>query len=308
MKLSPILLAVAVLVAGIFGFFIGKNTASSATSIASKTTSEKVAEKAKTVATTATTGIATTETPTSTTKEGEKEEIEPIKKTPELEETKTPTVATKNPTAEGDAVLKRMIKGISDQKLSLELETIAKDLEAQKLAYISSQGQDCSGIFHKIKDLIQKRIPALAQKADYQYPVYETVRSSRQIADWYFKNKNLLIVEDPVASRNSIRPGSVMFFGKSGKKFKNMSIEDLTDKNNNYTNNGHIMHIAVVTSVRTDEDGNVLEYTMMHGRNSKYHASRTGSKKVQSTRTKGLPAFGNWTQQWVAVANIATPT
>lgn len=85
-----------------------------------------------------------------------------------------------------------------------------------------------------------------------------------------------------------------------------MTIEMLTDKNNNFTSNGAIMHIAVVTSVRMDEDGNVIDYTMMHGRNKRRHASRSGSKAIQSKRTKGLPPFGNWSQQWVAIANIVT--
>ena len=221
-------------------------------------------------------------------------------------ETKAPAeeVASIDPSAKG-TVLERMIKGISDQKISNVLEEIAQNMEKQKLIYDSSLGQDCSGIFHRIKDSIQARIPAL-KGTEYQYPEFKSIRSSRQIADWYHRNNNLLIVEDPIASRNSIRPGSVMFFAKPGKKFRNMTIEQLTDNKNNFTSNGYIMHIAVVTSVQTDENDNVIAYTMMHGRNKRHPASRSGSKEVQSTRTTGLPAFGNWSQQWVAVANIAT--
>ena len=43
-----------------------------------------------------------------------------------------------------------------------------------------------------------------------------------------------------------------------------------------------------------DENQNVISYTIMHGRNKSVHASRSGSKAVQSLRTKGLPPFGNW--------------
>lgn len=203
--------------------------------------------------------------------------------------------------------LERTKMGISDKKIGEILSSIAQNLEDKKLEYRSDLLQDCSGIFHQMKDSLQKRLPALAEGLEYQYPSSKSVRNTRQIADWFYKNKNLLIVEDAMASRNSIRPGAVMFYGKSNKTFKNIDIDMLTDRANNYTSNGAIMHIAVVTSVTTDEENNVIDYTIMHGRNPRNHASRTGSKAVQSTRTKGLPPFGNWSQQLVAIANIATP-
>ena len=196
--------------------------------------------------------------------------------------------------------------GISDRKISQVLTKIADRIQAQKLAYDKSKRQDCSGIYHMIKDQFKDELPALADGSKYVYPEIESIRSSRQIAYWYHENDNLTIINDAVQSRNSIRPGSVMFFGKSGKRYSNMNIGMLTDHANNFTSNGAITHIAVVTSVRTDEDGNVQDYTMMHARNSKYPASKTGSSEVQSEYTPGLPPFGNWQQQWVAVANITT--
>lgn len=216
-----------------------------------------------------------------------------------------PIEKPKTPAAIGE--LPRTKMGISDVKIGNVLTSISENLEAKRLAYISSQMQDCSGIFHQLKDSLQERLPSLADGGSYQYPSPKEARSSRQIADWYHENNNLLIVQDAMASRNSIRPGSVMFYGKSGKKFSNIDIDMLTDRDNNYTSNGAIQHIAVVTQVSTDENGNVLDYTIMHGRNSSVHASRSGSKAVQSLNTKGLPPFGNWKQQLVAIANIATP-
>lgn len=224
------------------------------------------------------------------------------------EEEKKPveTIAKpKAPSAVGE--LPRVKMGISDNKISSVLSLISENLEAKRLAYISSKMQDCSGIFHQLKDSLQQRLPALAQsKGAFQYPSISEARSSRQIADWYYKKNNLLIVEDAMAARNSIRPGSVLFYGKSGKKFSNIDIDMLTDRNNNFTQNGAIQHIAVVTEVITDENENVISYTIMHGRNKRVHASRSGSKAVQSLRTKGLPPFGNWKQQLVAIANITT--
>jgi hypothetical protein len=204
--------------------------------------------------------------------------------------------------------LERVKMGISDEKIAKILSSVAQNLENKKLVYSSKLFQDCSGIFHQMKDSLQSRLPALAESlGKYQYPSSKNVRNTRQIADWYYKNNNLLIVQDAMTARNSIRPGAVMFYGKSNKTYKNITIDMLTDRDNNYTSNGAIMHIAVVTSVTTDAEGNVVDYTIMHGRNPNNHASRTGSKAVQSTRTKGLPPFGNWSQQLVAIANIATP-
>ena len=202
--------------------------------------------------------------------------------------------------------LARVKMGISDKKIAEVLSAVSKSLEDKNLAYVSSMMQDCSGIFHQMKDSLQARLPSLAAGSQYQYPTPQVARSSRQIADWYHKNNNLLIVQDPLASRNSIRPGAVMFYGKSNKKFKDIDIDMLTDRENNYTSNGAIQHIAVVTAVTTDEDGNVIDYTIMHGRRPGKVARRSGSKEVQS-RNKTLPAFGHWSQQWVGIANMATP-
>ena len=202
--------------------------------------------------------------------------------------------------------LPRTKMGISDKKIGEILSSISENLEAEKLIYDGSLMQDCSGIFHQVKDRLKERLPALAG-AEYQYPSSKNVRNTRQIADWYYKNNNLLIVQDALASRNSIRPGSVMFFGDSGKTFKNIDIDMLTDRANNYTSNAAIEHIAVVTAVTTDAEGIVVDYTMMHGRSKGKIAKRTGSKEVQSTRTPNLPPFGHWKQQLVAIANIATP-
>jgi len=214
--------------------------------------------------------------------------------------------------AEMGQILAKPQIGISLNKISEVLESISDSLENEKLAYVVSQGQDCSGIFHKIKNIFQKRLPALKEGSQYTYPTFKKDRSSRQIADWYHQKGNLLIVEDPISSKNSIRPGSVMFFGQAGKLYKDMTIEMLTDRDNGYTKDGAIQHVAVVTSVRTDQNGDLVDYTMMHARYPNGpHASRSGSKAVQSTsaRNKALVApypFGHWTQQWVAVANIVT--
>ncbi len=211
---------------------------------------------------------------------------------------------------EGEKQTKRSssnsITNFSDEKMSEVLTSIAENIEAQKLEYDIDLGHDASGIFHLIKDSLQSRVPMLAAGEKYIYPSFSPDRITRQIANWYYQNDNLLIVEDALASKNSIRPGSVMFFGKSDETFENINIEMLTDRENNFSTDGAIMHMAVVTAVKKDAEGNVISYTMMQGRRPGRIASRSESKEIQSPNTKGLPPFGNWKQQWVAMANIVT--
>lgn len=296
MKTSAPLLIAAVLISGIIGFVIGRSMPAKGNAGVNQqeTLATRTSEKTEAPALATAPGLTAT---------GNEPKPDPAATTAEAPE---PAAPITSPIQLGKSDLARVDMGISDQKISSVLESISENLEKKKLAYVSSKGQDCSGIFHQIKDSIQARLPGLRKNSGYDYPVYNQVRSSRQIANWYHEKGNLMIVEDAIASKNSIRPGSVMFYGKPNKKYANMTIDILTDRNNNFTSNGAIMHIAVVTSVRKDEHGNVVDYTIMHGRNSRVHASRSGSKEVQSRNTKGLPAFGNWSQQWVAVANIAT--
>jgi hypothetical protein len=200
-----------------------------------------------------------------------------------------------------------------EERLSVVLDLIAQELEAQKLAYISSKGQDCSGIYHKIKDMIQKRFKPFGDRSKYHYPSFDTDRNSRQIAHWYHQNGNLRMIKNAKADANKIHPGTVMFYGRSAETYNNISIEMLTNPgkfiHDRATGLGKIMHIAVVTKVEKDDAGNVTRYTIMHGRNSKHNASRTGSNYDGPGFEKQHAKFpfGNWNQQWVAMAYIETP-
>jgi hypothetical protein len=196
-------------------------------------------------------------------------------------------------------------RSVSENKLTSVLETVAREMEEKKLAYVIELGQDCSGIYHQIKDSIQARIPALRDPAKYIYPPFRPDRDSRQIAHWYHRHNNLHIVRDALADAHRIRPGSVMFYGQTDKTYRNPTIEQLT------TRGEGIMHVAVVTSIETDDTGNLTAYTIMHGRNKRHHASRTGGncdcpKKGLHRQHVNFP-YGNWNQAWVAVADIETP-
>ena len=192
-----------------------------------------------------------------------------------------------------------------DVLLSIQLPAISQDLESQNLVYSSAIGQDCSGIYHKIKDAFINKNQQLLKDEKYLFPPQNKYRSSRQIAHWYYKHQNFQFVNDPTRHTKEIKPGSVLFFARSGKNINTKRIEVLCDNNNNYSSEGAINHIAVVTSVKRNSDGELLEYTMMHAHNKKRKAERSTSKKIQS-KYKSLPAFGNWNQQLVGISHMCT--
>ena len=106
------------------------------------------------------------------------------------------------------------------------------------------------------------------------------------------------MVTDAVAQRNLIRPGAVMFFGRSGKKYNDLNVENLTG--------GIIFHIGVVTEVTKDDNGDVTGYVMFHGRRPGKAAERSHYHQIAPPRA-GFPPLGNWNQQWVGIAYIMTP-
>jgi hypothetical protein len=201
---------------------------------------------------------------------------------------------------------------VNEERLGIILDLISEELEAQKLEYISSKGQDCSGIYHKIKDLVQKKTSVLGDKTKFHYPSFTEDRNSRQIAQWYYDHNNFHIVQDANKDRNLITPGTVVFFGRTEEKYSNITIDLLTNPGKfvHDGTNGKIMHIAIVTKVEKDDAGNVVKYDMMHGRNSRNFASRTtanydGPGSYAKKHAK-FP-FGNWNQQLVGLAHLETP-
>jgi len=107
-------------------------------------------------------------------------------------------------------------------------------------------------------------------------------------------------VIDATEHTDKIVPGAVLFFGHSGTKYSPTTIEELTSPHD-----GIINHVAVVTSVKRNSEGELEEYTMMHAHNKRRPASRSTSKEIQSSYND-LPAFGNWNQQLVGIATIHT--
>lgn len=173
------------------------------------------------------------------------------------------------------------------------LQRLAKDYESQHILYRSIPLSDCSGMFHRLLQQMKEAFPA------FVYPEVAEARSSRALAQWYYDRGSLHIVEDAAASGQLIKPGAIMFFGQIGKKYSQPTIEQLT------TYGVGIMHIGTVVDVEKDEQGNVIAYTMFHARGRGKPASHT-RHYLRRPQTSGLPAFGNWRQQWVAVAYMDT--
>lgn len=174
------------------------------------------------------------------------------------------------------------------------IQRLAVDYESEHILYRSIPLSDCSGMFHRLLQQMKEAFPA------FVYPEVAEARSSRAIARWYYDKGALHLIGDAAESGRLIRPGAVMFFGQIGKKYNNPSIEQLT------TYGSGIMHIGTVVDVEKDEQGNIVAYTMFHARGRGKPASHT-RHYLRHPGNPGLPAFGNWRQQWVAVAHIDTP-
>lgn len=225
-------------------------------------------------------------------------------------ETATATAATEvdpeppvSPTAEATSAPAALPNGSrcigSDAELSKQLSLFAERLEAEKIPYNNREPEklsDCSGIFHRTARFVG------GMCGQYAYPTPQTARDSRSLARWYYEHGNLAIVHDIMKQRDLIRPGAVLFFGGTGKRFNNPTPEEVTAP---YPS-GIIEHIGVVTEVKKDDAGHVNGYVMFHGRRPGVHAQRSHYHKLEPPRA-GFPPLGNWNQQLVAIAYIMTP-
>ena len=186
-----------------------------------------------------------------------------------------------------------------DKELSLQLSLFAEKMEKQKVMYNNKEPEklaDCSGIFHRTVQFV-------ASSCDqYLYPSPKDARDSRSLAKWFHEHGNLIFIQDAVKQRNVIKPGAVLFFGGSGKKYNNPPKEQVLAA---YPA-GIIEHMGVVTEVRYDANGDVEGYSMFHGRRPGVYAQRSHYHQLKPPRI-GFPPLGNWNQQLLAVAYIMTP-
>ena len=277
------------------GFFLGKNTAVQANntppSIANIEPEKKLIADSQPIESTTspidTTAIKATGSDT-------KKEPSTSADTEEAETSNASPPVTINNTLPSDGACYT-----EEKEFSLQLTLFAEDMERQKLMYDKENParlQDCSGIFHRVVKFVKSKCD------NYTYPDPAVARDSRSLAKWYHSQNNLVIIDDPKAKANLIKPGSVMFFGSSGKKYPpNLTVDQLASHDPK-----GIEHIGVVTEVKRDEAGNVTGYVMFHGRRPTVHAQRSHYHGLKPPRL-GYPILGNWEQEWLAIANIMTP-
>jgi hypothetical protein len=172
------------------------------------------------------------------------------------------------------------------------LATVA-DLEAKSIRYGIGPLSDCSGIIHRVLMGLQRRCP------DNKYPDVRKCRDSRGLAGWYHRQGKLIRVKNAVAQSDLIRPGMVLFFGRTGVRYKNASVKTLLSPRHG------IYHVGVVVRTYRDGKGKLTGYELFHGhgRRGKTKASVTKWHKRRPTRA-GYPPFGNGRQQLVAMAQI----
>lgn len=108
---------------------------------------------------------------------------------------------------------------------------------------------------------------------------------------------------DLVTARNMIRPGSVLWFSHSKPK-KAGGLNALFS-----TGPGKINHMSTVVAVNRDAAGNLLSFSMYHGRNKRKPAAITKHQYWDwpskfTKKGKRYPSLGYWGQYLVGLGTI----
>jgi len=179
------------------------------------------------------------------------------------------------------------------EELAAFLEHYAAEIESEPDEWMysnkASDFKDCSGMFIRLCEALSE-----ATCDGYLFPG-RSFHSSRALAAWYHRQEELQLVTKPKKSIDLIQVGQVMFYGRPGTKTpKRMTVDMLSGA----TQPGLVGHIGVVVGVDRTEEGELLAYTLYHGRSSGKAAARSVIRKSQN------PDFGNWGQPWLAVSPI----
>lgn len=264
------------IIGGMIGYFIGNSAGKRATPAPATTASNTVAPAAPSN-TTAVTTTANTDTVAAKTEQT----------------TTTQPVATTSETLPTD----KLCFNDADE-LSLQLSLFAEGIEKDSVMYDNKNSAnlaDCSGMFLRVTRFVKFKCDR------YDYPEPKTARGTRELVTWYHNKNNLILVknnkEDALTKRNLIKPGAVLFFGRSGQVYNDVNIS-VAQQN--------VAHMGTVTEVKKDAEGNVIGYTMFHGRSAGKIAQRSFYHSIEPPRL-GYPVLGNWNQQWLGIAYIMTP-
>lgn len=196
----------------------------------------------------------------------------------------TPAEAPENPTVPEPACR----QGTGD--VLTPLLRIVRYLHTQRIMYNSASLSDCSGMFHRIVQSFQ------AQCSGYALPHPVRDRTSRQIARWYARQGRFTVVTNPWKQASLIRPGMVMFYGRTGRRYVDLGRPSLIPVTRS------IGHLGVVVAVRRDRQGRILGYHLFHGRRPGKPAAIT----TYHTRNHPTAPFGNGVEQWIGIAPFAS--
>ncbi len=176
--------------------------------------------------------------------------------------------------------------------LSVPVNEIATRIEALKLDYDVEPFSDCSGIFHRVLDSMNRRCP------QHEYPSPKKYRDSRSLGRWYQDQGAFVRISDPLNQSQYIKPGAVMFYGGRGANLDTMATEAFFKR-------GGINHVGVVVNVETDDKtGEITGYWLFHGQRPGKKASVTKYHKRKYPTRPNYPAYGNGSEQWIAVAPL----
>lgn len=205
-------------------------------------------------------------------------------------------------------------------------------MAAQTIDYTSTpadEWRDCSGNFLRLSSRIATICPGVELAAPAgiskfvknginKRPGVAQARTTRGLAEWYDQKglftpiyyDNTPTQNSPPALqavRNRIKPGSVLWFSRK-KPQSEAGKAALYDEAT-----GMINHMGTVVSVKRDEQGNVIDWTMYHGQNKHKNNGITQhwwTWPAQYTRggTRTYPPGGYWDQRIVGFADSIIPT
>ncbi|MEM9722662.1 MAG: hypothetical protein AAGA10_25575 [Bacteroidota bacterium] len=253
-------------------------------------------------------------------------EEKPVEQKMELKitETKTPVTIDSLHLVDTLAALSELHIFSGDSLFPLSqslLEETAKSLEG--IGYYSNKIQDCSGMFRRyLSALRAASTPDLhipdpdlvipePELPDSEYKKLSfSVRSTKQFGKWYADMGQFIPVHpediELKAYRDMIKPGMVMFYGRSQIKKK----DSYKQRDMNPIN-----HVGVVVNVEI-EAGDIVRYHLFHGLYKGNPSKITGPEGDISTmnherdysnrtgKSRNYPSLGFADQHWIGIAPI----
>jgi len=223
------------------------------------------------------------------------------------------------------------------QDLADVLQPIVADLVAQKIPYsrtAKKEWRDCSGNFlrlssavaavcdeHASELLAPAGVKPYVAGGDNVIAFDVPVRSSRATAKWYAQRGRLTpiyyddapgladVPNDLLKHRSMIRPGAVVWFSR-GRPESSLGLDQLFASPDTPNN---INHMATVTAVTRDDQGDVISYEMYHGHGKEAKGTKASVTTKQffeypasylKNGTVSYPPLGYWSQRLVAIGTL----